>query len=130
MAEIAVAIAKAMWAICTLRRGPQDLPASSTLMLLMLLLNAIGSAMLEAIEMPAASAALAAVIDTIVVIVLIRLLLQATGMQNRFRQTVTAIAGTGLVMTFFALPTLLWIAAWAGQQRRCCCGWPYSDGTS
>ena len=117
MAEIVMAIVRAMWAICTLRRGPQDLPASSTLMLLMLLLNAIGSAMLEAIQMPAASATLAAVVDTIVVIVLIRLLLQVTGKQNRFRQTVTAIAGAGFLLTFFALPVLLWIAAWAGQQH-------------
>ena len=111
MGEIIIALARAMWQICTLRRGPQDLPASSMLMVLMLLLNAVASATLETIEIPATSAVMAAVIDAVVVVILIRVLLQATGRHNRFLQTVTAIAGTGLVLSFFALPVVAWLAA-------------------
>ena len=111
MGEIIVALARAMWQICTLRRGPQDLPASSMLMVLMLLLNAVASATLETIEIPATSAVMAAVIDAVVVVILIWALLQTTGKQNRFLQTVTAVAGTGLILSFFALPVVAWLAA-------------------
>ena len=117
MVEIMIALARAMWQICTLRRGPQDLPASSMLMVLMLLLNAIASATLETIEMPAANAVMAALVDAVVVVIVMGALLQATGRRHRFRQTVTAIAGAGLLLSFFALPVLSWLASSVEQRR-------------
>ena len=117
MGEIFFALARAMWEICTLRRGPQDIPASFTLMVLMLTLNAVAGAALETIEMSAGSAIIAAVVDAAAVIVLVRLLLMATRRENRYLQTVTAIAGTGVILSVFAAPAVAWLSAWVEQRR-------------
>lgn len=96
------------WDICALKAAPQDLPASSFLMGLMLLVYFVTGVVVAALQWPLSQAALAAFLDTVFVTVLCRVLLWTRQLSGRFVQTLTAMAGSGAVMTLIAVPLVWW----------------------
>ena len=61
-----------------------------------------------ALQWPLSQALLAAFLDTTFLTVLSRVVLWARMLSGRFVQTLTALAGSGALMTVIALPLVLW----------------------
>ena len=82
--------------LAILRRGPQDLPASSTLLSLAAVLNVlIGSANGKALFGTVGAALGANLLDLVLTLLMLYLLLQFRGHAARLQQTTTAFFGLG-----------------------------------
>lgn len=102
--------------ICLFRRGPQDLPASTPLLVLCLLASILGSVVIAATSLTLPMAVMSAVAETLFMCAAVYLLLWVRGHAARWQQTVTAIAGAGVVLILLALPLLAWILAAEAQS--------------
>ena len=92
------------WEICLLRAGPQDLPASHSLLGLALVAYVIINILVATTFLPQASTIVfATTVDTLLLISLSWLILWVRMLTNRWNQTFTALAGTGC---FFQL--IIW----------------------
>lgn len=91
------------------RRGPEDLPASRFLLLMVLVIYLlVGFAVLRVSETwPRAIAILA--VDAALYLTFIKLLLMASGLPLRFLQTTTALLGMYGLFNLAALPFLIWL---------------------
>lgn len=106
--------------ICLLRRGPQDVPASSPLMQFTLAVYAL-------IGLPKHLGGLAAlsvfqslwltVVDLALLIGLCYAALYWVGHLSRFRQTLTALAGAGVVLSIVELPLSVWLRRAVEAER-------------
>ena len=103
-----IQLIKMFWDICAVKAAPQDLPVSSFLLGLALLAYLVTGAVVAAFQWPLSQAIFAALLDTVFLTVLSRVLLWARMLSGRFVQTLTALAGSGAVMTVIALPLVLW----------------------
>jgi hypothetical protein len=99
---------RAFFEVCLLRRGPQDLPASSLLLAVCLAGYALGSVALAAFNLSPPQAILSGGLETLLLCLLSYLLLALRRVPRRWLQTATALAGTGVVLVLFALPLLAW----------------------
>ncbi|MGQ0658266.1 MAG: hypothetical protein ACT4NU_09255 [Chromatiales bacterium] len=104
-----LALARAYLDICLFRRGPQDLPASQWLMGVTLGTYALAGFALLSFEFAPHLALLAAVADAGVLWAGTVLLLNLFRHPRRAAQTVTALAGTGLIITVIAIPLAFWL---------------------
>lgn len=98
------------WNLCLLRVAPQDLPASDTLMAMTVFLYMATSFVMAVPQLPLGSSALAAVIDTLLMTGMSYLMLWARLMPERWRQTLTALAGSGALLGLVAIPLVYWEA--------------------
>ncbi|HYQ71445.1 MAG TPA: hypothetical protein VET88_05890, partial [Gammaproteobacteria bacterium] len=104
-------------AICLLRAGPQDLPASRLLLRL-----ALGCYLLFAwlLAIPAygqGRAVLVALFDVLLLVVFVQVLLYLLARSARIPQTLIAMAGSGSLLGLLALPLVLWgQPSQAGEQ--------------
>ncbi len=103
-----IQLIKLFWDICAVKAAPQDLPASSFLLVLAVLAYFVTGAVVATFQWPLSQAILAAFLDTVFLTVLSRVLLWARMLSGRFVQTLTALAGSGAVMTVIALPLVMW----------------------
>ena len=94
--------------ICLLRQGPQDLPTSGILLGIALTAHTVMS-IAWSISLNAGSALLSGLLDTLLLVVLTATLLYAQRRKSRVIQTLTALAGTGTIITFLALPVSGWL---------------------
>ena len=91
--------------LCMLRRAPQDLPASQSLLMIILVLNALAGILLGVQTWAGAGVALAAtVVDIGVLLGLLWLALRVRGLVPRFTQSATALLGAGTLFTLLAMP--------------------------
>ena len=95
--------------ICLLRQGPQDLPASGILLAIALIAHTVMSIVWSKVTLNAVSALLSGLLDTGLLVVLTGALLYAQRRSARVIQTLTALAGTGTIITFLALPVSGWL---------------------
>lgn len=102
--------------ICLFRKAPQDLPASGSLLLVTLLASAAGSLILARSSLSWSGAAQSALAETVFMTGAIYLMLKLQNRPARWLQTVTAVAGTNVVLVIISLPLLLWLlSAQAGE---------------
>jgi len=101
--------------ICLLRANPQDLPASTFLLALAILWYYLGSLILAMVSLDFGIAFLFALVDTLLLSVLAWLLLWTRNLASRFEQTLSALAGTGALLSVFGWPILLWEHTMAGD---------------
>ncbi|MGA7799338.1 MAG: hypothetical protein WCC36_00870 [Gammaproteobacteria bacterium] len=92
--------------LCLLRAGPQDLPASEVLLALALLAYLAVNVALSLLSWPLRQALAVSLTDLLVLSLFAWAALQWRGKPARFRQTLTALAGTGTVLGLLALPTV------------------------
>lgn len=92
--------------LCLLRANPQDLPGSSTLALSALAAYAAMDVVGVLDIIPPASALLAAAVDTLMLVAVTQLALRWRRFENRFSQTLAALAGSGALLSLAA-----WIVA-------------------
>jgi hypothetical protein len=95
--------------ICLLRQGPQDLPASGILLGITLGAHTLMSMLLANISLSAMSAVLSGLLDSILLVGLTGTLLYVQKRNARIVQTLTALAGTGTIITLLALPLSGWL---------------------
>ena len=111
---------KLFWAICGLKAGPQDLPKRRYLLITMIFAGIIVDSFAESSLIPELSGFEIIKILTIYNVVLLAAifyLLKLLGYAERGVQTVTAIAGSGLIISLILLPALLMITSTAEQNN-------------
>lgn len=90
--------------IALFKEGPQSLPASKFLRNLALLVHLGVGFTLALASLPLLKALFAALIGTTVMVAFIHLMLISRGLQSRFNQTVSALAGVESFIGLAALP--------------------------
>lgn len=95
--------------ICLLRQGPQDLPTSGILLAIALTAHTVMSIVWSKVSLNAVSALLSGLLDTALLVVLTGTLLYVQRRGTRVIQTLTALAGSGSIITFLALPVSGWL---------------------
>lgn len=97
--------------ICLFRRGPQDLPASTLFLVLVLVVNALVGLVILAMESSLDRAILEFLTGTAMLVVFSWIVLSAASKGERMKQTVTALLGADTVISCMALPLLAWVSA-------------------
>lgn len=95
--------------ICILRKGPQDLPASGMLLGISVCAHTLTSIVLSVVTLNGWRAILAGITDTLLVLFLTGTLLYAHRQKTRLLQTLTAMTGTGAIITLVAIPIFAWL---------------------
>jgi len=104
-----IILGRAYFDLCLFRRRPQDLPASQWLMGITLAVYAAAGMALLPFELGPRSALLAALTDLLLLWGGTLLLLQLFRHPRRSTQTITALAGAGVIITILALPVAFWL---------------------
>lgn len=99
----------AFFDICRLIKGPQDIPESKNLLTLCLLFYCLLSILLAGLSQTTDKAIVAGLLDVLLIMFFPLALLQITGKLARWPQTVTALTGTGIIVSIIALPVYLLI---------------------
>lgn len=94
--------------ICLLRRAPQDLPASTFLLGLSLMLYVAVDLMMALFGLTFLRAIALSIIDAGLLAGLLWILLWIRERLPRYTQTLTALFGAGAVMQLVAAPAVLW----------------------
>jgi hypothetical protein len=103
----------AFFDICRLSKGPQDIPASKNLLTLCLVTYGLLSVQLAELSQPIDKAVLAGGLEVVLIMIFSLALLQIRGKSSRWVQTVTALAGTGIIISIIAIPLYLFIGVGA-----------------
>ncbi len=99
----------AFFDICRFRKRPQDIPESVNLLVICLLSYAGISSILIAISGSSGQAIAAGLIEISMLALFSFAVLQIFGKSQRWKQTLTALSGSGTVVSLFALPVYLLI---------------------
>ena len=94
----------AFFDICRLIKRPQDISESKNLLILCLVVYGLLSILLAMLSQPTDEAVLGGILEVILIMIFSQALLQIRGKSSRWTQTVTAITGTGIVISLIALP--------------------------
>lgn len=108
--------------ICFFRRGPQDLPASQTILLASVAAYAASGLLVLPTEMPFSIRFLHTGTDVLLLFGLTWLLLTLRGMLARLPQTIGALAGTGTLLQLVAWPLVTWLTRGPPNGEQV--GWP------
>jgi hypothetical protein len=95
--------------LCCLRLKPQDLPASSVFLSLTLLFYAITSSALSLEQLSVTATILSGLVETSLLVVLTVSLLYFTHYPARIIQTLTALAGTNILLGILSILPTLWL---------------------
>jgi len=97
------------WRISRLQKGPEDVPASTALLMLMLMLMLFLDLVSTHLGLPGVrifEILLIVIVANASVLVLTAVLLQLFGYVQRILQTLTALLGTSILITVLAMPVL------------------------
>lgn len=107
-------ILKLLFDICLFKQGPQHLPPSVWLLLLVLALDVAVSFLMVSISTGLAVALVQAIVSVLLIVGFSRLMLYMAGKPERFCQTACALSGTDAMISFFALPAVASMTIGAG----------------
>lgn len=110
------AILKELWLIAILKRTPQTMPASQVLLVFLVVAHFIIGVTLASTSVAFDMAAMTALVGTAVMIAFIYLILRMKGMQQRFVQSVSAMAGCESLIGLVALPMTYLFHAGGGES--------------
>jgi len=110
------ALLRLFWNICLLRQPPQDVPASWTLFLLVLSLNLVIDSLRVSEQVGLPQAVVLILIYSGALLGVIVLLLGLLGHLARAQQTLTALLGSGLLITLCILPVEWVMALFPGSE--------------
>jgi len=95
--------------LCLLRKGPQDMPFSPQLLVVITLLNIlVGLVMIVDVRTGVLSALAESLFDSGLMLVALYFALQSQNRRARFMQAATALMGSGLLLGLLALPLISW----------------------
>ncbi|QPK62481.1 hypothetical protein IVG45_16720 [Methylomonas sp. LL1] len=92
--------------IAVFKKGPQDVPASPLILKLLLPMYVAINFLILLLNGALATALLQIVVDFSLIVLFCWPLLYFAGKTTRFRQTLGAMIGTDIVISFFALPAI------------------------
>ncbi len=98
----------AYWDICLRRTTPQSLPTSNTLLVTTLVAYGLIGLLLGLVNLSFIRAFISSIADIILLASMIRLIFWIRCIEGRFTQTLSAFAGTALIINLFALPLFIW----------------------
>ena len=97
-------ISKAFLEICLLRKGPQDLPKSTELLVLSLFMYTLIDVLLTVQSRPLVDALMVSFVDVGFLLLVTFLILKQHKHLERWHQTMTALFGTGVILGIFIFP--------------------------
>ena len=100
------ALSELFLAICLLRKGPQDVPASPVLLCLTLLSYGLSGVLIPLLDVDLSTSLMLTVLDIALLTGLTYGALTLRDYRQRFMQTLTALLGTGTLLQLLALPLL------------------------
>jgi len=103
---------KLFFDICLLRKGPQDIPASSALLTLLIPIYAGISFLILILSSAAINAILQVFVELFLVLASCKVILSLAKKTERYQQTASALLATDSLISLFALPAM---AALIGQ---------------
>jgi hypothetical protein len=103
-------ILKKFLGICMFRLGPQDLPASTFFLGIVLLSNAAVGLLIFSMEAPLLLAVPQFIAGIALLAAFSGIVLALSGKLLRFQQTLTALLGADTLISLIALPFLIWIS--------------------
>jgi hypothetical protein len=106
-----IALLRLFWDICRFRRGPQDVPASDTLMWLVLFSYALVGLLALSFDYAPHEAVAATLADLIFMFVSTAGILAVCGHPRRLRQTLAAYAGCGTLYNVVVIPLIWWLGS-------------------
>jgi hypothetical protein len=113
-----LALLEAFLKIALRRLGPEDLPDSRFLLILVGVIYAVMQVLVALpVFGPGPAILLTAVLDVVILCGCLWALLRITGYPERYGRTLTAIFGTGALLTLLIVPLNLWIEAAATPER-------------
>ncbi len=95
------------WDICLLRKGPEDVPASSVLLLILIITGLVLNGFRLNLLLPAIPAYALLItlpVYTLLMIVVVAAFMLLLGYQRRIVQTLTAMSGSGILLSTIILP--------------------------
>ncbi len=102
------ALFQVFWQIALLRKGPQVLPASRELLWALLVTGGLIDIMLFVIRgLSLDRATLLSLLDILIMVAVVHILLVVHRYQGRVTQTLSAMAGCGVLLGLLALPLLV-----------------------
>ena len=96
--------------ICLLRAGPEDLPASPVLFRTLLALYFVVGLVVNQLQSKLHDSVLLTGVELILMMVVVAILLHFRRLSTRYQQTISAMAGTGVLFGILAWPLLSVIA--------------------
>ena len=111
-----IALFRAFWRVAILKMTPQMIPASRVLLVFMLVSHFGTGFMLAATSIAIDAAAISALLGTVVMMAFVYIILMMKGMQLRFVQTITALAGCEVLLGLVALPMTYAFHAGGGES--------------
>jgi len=103
--------------VCLFKAGPSDLPASQSLLRIMLLVYLILGIIVNRLDSDWNTSLFVSVVDVLVLMVVAGLLLKFRGFEARYTQTVTALAGTGSCIAIIGFPIIWWFYQIEAEQQ-------------
>ncbi|MEZ5672143.1 MAG: hypothetical protein R3E08_07045 [Thiotrichaceae bacterium] len=95
--------------ICLFKHKPQDLPASTTLLIMVLAIYMLMSAILAPASLSMGRSFLWSLVETVLLTGSVASLLYMTKRPERITQTLTALAGTDSLLSLLSVPFVIWI---------------------
>lgn len=95
--------------LCRLKVGPADMPVSNILLQVSLLAYFLLGIGISRIDSAWNISIMTSLADTLFMIIFIKLLLYIKGMQARYLQTLTALAGASIILNIIGFPLMLWL---------------------
>ena len=99
----------AFFDICRLIKRPQDILESKNLLTLCVIFYGFLSILLANLSQPIDKAILAGIVEVALIMIFSLALLQSRGKSSRWTQTVTALLGTGIIISIIAFPVYILI---------------------
>lgn len=107
---------RVIWQIALMRQGPQQLPASSFLMWLVLAVHWLTGVLLGLFTLPALESLLSALAGTLIMAAVVHTLLLLYRYHQRLVQTLTALAACEVMLGLFAIPPTVLFYVGGGVQ--------------
>ncbi len=109
MLSTAKVLFSAFFDICRLIKRPQDIPESKNLLTLWVVVYGFLWILLASLSQPIDKGILAGVVEVALIMLFSLALLQTCGKSSRWTQTVTALVGTGIIISIIAFPIYILI---------------------
>ncbi len=104
-----VTLFRLFFSICRLKTGPQEVPASAPFTVVLLLAYTLISILVSLNLLALDYSIFASLLETTLTVALTLGILQIRRLENRSMQTLSALAGTGIVISVIELPIIYWL---------------------
>ncbi len=95
--------------LCLIKKGPKDVPESAVLLKMVFFIYFLSGTLLLSSSIGLIDAIIQSFLETVLVGLFMYVLVSFFQVKNRFNQAVTAIYGSGALMTLLSVPYIFWM---------------------